>query len=340
MTQLNADFDIDTPIDHNFHQEETARLKRWEATLSDDYWAYRREWEERPQKRIVGDVPLHLDLEATSACNLLCTMCPRTEMMEQGTFWKVQAFEMDAYRRIIDEGAKAGLRSIKYNYLGEPLANPQLPDMVRYAKDAGLVDVMFNTNAALLTEERSRQLIDAGLDKLFFSFDSPNPEDYNRIRVGADYYEVLHNIRRFHEIREEMGSVTPFTRVSMVLMQENRDQWEAYRELFHPIVDAVAYVDYLDHSGMEKSDRTLVAVGSRQKKFCCPQLWQRMFVHPDGVVTPCCIDAAREMQMGNVFENSLAEIWQGEAYQNLRAMHADGHFEQSPTCANCPLARY
>jgi radical SAM protein with 4Fe4S-binding SPASM domain len=340
MNSERADFDIDVPVDHNFHQQANAKVLRWEATLPQKYWDYRQRWENDPKNRVLSKVPIHLDIEATSACNLRCIMCPRTDMIESGTFWKVQNFDLSLYRQLIDEGVEKGLCSLKFNYLGEPLMNPDLIEMIRYAKQAGVIDVMFNTNAALLTEEKSRQLIASGLDKLFFSFDSPRREDYNRIRIGADYDKVFENIKRFMAIRQEMNSIHPFTRVSMVLMKETEGVWEDFQAMFSPVVDAVAYVDYLDHAGQHNPERTLVPLGSRKSRFCCPQLWQRMFVHPDGVVTPCCIDSARDLEMGNVKQQSIEEIWLGERYQSLRELHAAGRFEESATCARCPLARY
>lgn len=340
MTDIRADFEVDTPIDQTFHQMANEKIRRWEATLPPEYWEYRRKWEEYPKNHIVGSFPIHLDIEATTACNLRCIMCPRTDMVEAGTFWKIEMFDFDTYKRLIDEGVQNGLCSIKYNYLGEPILNPRLVEMIEYAKQAGVLDVMFNTNAMRLDEELSRRLIASGLDKLFFSFDSPYRERYNQIRVGADYDQVLGNIRRFNEIREEVGAVKPFTRVSMVLMKETKDDWEAFRELFEPIVDAVAYVDYINHIGQNKPERMLIPLGSRKNKFCCPQLWQRMFVHPDGLVTVCCNDSIRRLQVGNIFEQSAQEIWLGEKYQRLRQLHASGHFDEIPTCASCPLGKY
>lgn len=340
VSDVRADFDVDTPIDHNFHQEPNEKIRRWEATRSPEYWEYRRKWEENPKNHIVESFPIHLDIEATNACNLKCVMCPRTTMVENGTFWKIQMFDFEVYKRLIDEGVQHGLCSVKFNYLGEPTLNPRLVDMIEYAKQAGVLDVMFNTNATRLDDELSRRLIASGLDKLFFSFDSPYRDKYNQIRVGTDYDAVLRNIKRFMEIREEMGSITPFTRVSMVRMKENWDEWDAFRELFEPIVDAVAWVDYLDHTGQNNPERMMIPLGRRNSKFCCPQLWQRMLVHPDGVVTVCCIDAARIMQVGNIFEQSAREIWLGEKYQRLRELHVTGRFEEIPICACCPLAKY
>jgi radical SAM protein with 4Fe4S-binding SPASM domain len=339
MTVTDAGLDLKTPINHTFHQIPSDRLQPWQSALPLAYWEYRRQWEENPKHHVVGAFPLHLDIEATSACNLKCIMCPRTDMVKDGTFWKIRMFDFDTYQRLIDEGVQHGLCSVKYNYLGEPLLNPRLIEMIEYAKQAGILDVMFNTNATRLDEQQSRRLIASGLDQLFFSFDSPYRDQYNRIRVGADFDNVFHNIKRFMEIRHELGSVKPLTRVSMVRMKDNEHEWEAFQELFQPIVDAVAYVDYVDHSSQDNPERMTIPYRTAEGEFCCPQLWQRMFVHPDGVVTVCCNDSARELQVGNIFAQSTQDIWLGEKYQHLRELHATGRFEEIPTCARCTFAQ-
>ena len=340
MSNSNTDNIIETPIDHNFHQLESRNTLKWEATLPFEYWEYRRKWREYPKDHFVDTFPIHLDIEATNACNLSCIMCPRTDNVKTNTFWKTQHFDFERYKQLIDEGIKEGLCSIKFNYLGEPLLNPKLIDMITYAKLAGVIDVMFNTNATLLTEKMSRRLVASGLDKLFFSFDSPFREKYNEIRKGADYDSVLANIRQFMTIRRALGSVKPFTRVSMVTMKDNQNENQAFQELFEPIVDAVAFVDYLDHSNQNNPERMIIPLETRKKKFCCPQLWQRMFVHPDGVVTVCCIDSDRNLTVGNVFEQTVKEIWLGKPYKNLRKLHKNGHHEQIQTCRDCPLTKY
>ncbi|RJP30167.1 MAG: radical SAM protein [Candidatus Omnitrophota bacterium] len=336
---MTTKYEVETKVDHNYHQLQGDKTSRWESALPPEYWEYRRKWQEYPQNHVVEKFPVHLDIEATSNCNLLCTMCPRTDMINDGTFWKVKNFDFELYARLVDEGAEKGLCSIKFNYLGEPLMNPRLAEMIRYAKDKGIVDVMFNTNASMLTERLAKQLIESGLDKLFFSFDSPYRDHYNQIRINADYDKVLRNIKRFMQIRDEMGSPKPFTRVSMVRMKENDEEWQAFKELFEPIVDAVAYVDYLDHNNQADTGKMLVKITELgEKKFCCPQLWQRMFVHPDGVVTVCCVDSARKLSVGRIDNKTVEEIWNGPEYQKLRDLHAAGRIDEIPICAKCPLA--
>lgn len=333
--------DIEIKVDHNFHLMNENKMKEWESRRGNKYIEYRKEWYNNPIINKLNQYPIHLDIEATSACNFECTMCPRTEMIENKKFWKIQNFNLDLYKKIIDDGVKKNLRSIKLQYLGEPLVNKKLVEMIKYAKEKGVVDVMFNTNASLLNEKKSIEIIKSGVDKVFFSFDSPYRERFNKIRVKGDFDEVLNNIKNFMRLKKELKSDKPITRVQMVLMKENKKEWNDFVKLFENIVDTIAYVDYLDHGNQKNhKNRGLVDLSSNKKPFCCPQLWQRMFIHPDGVVTPCCIDSNRELNLGNVNEKNIDEIWNGKEYNQLRKKHLDGKIHQISTCNNCPLAKY
>jgi radical SAM protein with 4Fe4S-binding SPASM domain len=338
---MNNQKKIEVSVDHNFHLKTQNIMDDWESRRTQAYKSYRKEWYNNPKNNILNDFPIHLDIEATSACNFLCTMCPRTEMIENKTFWKVENFDMKTYEKIVSDGVPLGLRSIKFQYLGEPLVNKNLVKMIKFAKKAGVVDVMFNTNASLLDEKKAEEIILSGVDKVFFSFDSPYREQFNKIRIKGDYDLVLKNIKNFMKIKKELKSDTPITRVQMVLMKDNEKEWEDFQKLFSNVVDTIAYIDYLDHGTQNQhKEKGVVKIGERKGKFCCPQLWQRMFVHPDGLVTPCCLDSSRELVMGNIKDNSITEIWKNKLYKNMREKHLAGKIDDIPTCRKCPLAKY
>ncbi len=60
----------------------TDRFDDYDRTFGKRFEEYRKKWFEYPQKRIVGEFPLHLDAESTYACNLKCAMCSRNFMTE------------------------------------------------------------------------------------------------------------------------------------------------------------------------------------------------------------------------------------------------------------------
>lgn len=328
--------EVIVPVDHNFLITPPVFSDGWnnfEDTRPPEYWEYRRLWHELPERQNVSDFPLHLDIDITNSCNLRCTMCPRTKLIEADKFWGVRMFDFDFYSEIISLGVEMGMCSVKYNMLGEPLMYPRIVDAVQVAHDLGVVDTIINTNACLLTKSTSKKLIEAGLHKLLFSFDSPYRKTYNSIRIGADYDKVLSNIRNFMTIREELGSVTPLTRASMVVMDENKEDTKEFVKLFSPIVDFIGWSTYMDHKWVDIKFKG-------NKRFCCPQLWQRMLVHADGVVSVCCLDQAhRKIKIGNVFETPIQDLWHGREYTKLRVFHSAGRIQELPICSKCPLAR-
>ena len=69
----------------------------------------------------------------------------------------------------------------------------------------------------------------------------------------------------------------------------------------------------------------------------CPFLGQEAWVAADGRFNPCCApDALRRTlgDFGNVNQESLYHIWQGDAYQGLRATYME-----KPLCQGCNMRR-
>ena len=326
---------IEVPINPTYHEVSNEKAREWEKQQSERYKVYRNKWTVNPKNFIVNDAPLHLDIEPTNACNLKCPMCPRTVLLNDentNSNFHIGSMNMNTFKRIIDEAVDIGVYSVKLNWLGEPLVHSNIVDMVAYAKEKGIIDVMFNTNAVLLTEDISRRLIEAGLDKIFFSFDSPLKEKYEQIRIGAKFEDTLNNIIGFTKIRTEMRKIHPLTRVSMVLMESNRGEYDEYIRIFQDIVDTVAYVEYRDPAGNEIDETKVYEQG-----FACSQLWQRMFIAWDGEVIPCCIDSQRESVMGNINKDTIKDIWNNEVYSKIRKLHKSGMCFEMDLCRKCAL---
>lgn len=303
-------------------------LMEWEQHRSPEYWEYRRKWTEYPQQGITPEFPLCLDIETTNVCNLDCVMCPRTVYIARGTYGPIGMMDFDTYRRIIDEGAKYGLPSVKLQYLGEPLAHPDVIKQVKYAKDAGVLDVMFNTNATLLTAEKAQGLLEAGIDAIFFSVDSIYPDKYNKIRIGADYDKVIANIMRFLELKKKGGHKKVHTRVSLTVMENDVEELIKFKDFWLDYVDVVGFGVYHDvnDDGIESP---------YNPNFTCSQPFQRMFIMWDGVCTPCCVDDHRSYRTGTVKNSPLYDIWHGKAYQRMREAQLTGRYNEIGICRKC-----
>ena len=329
------------PINQSYTEVKVSEhVSRWEQSQPKKYWEYRKKWEEYPKKQIVANFPLHLDIECTRKCNLRCPMCPRTIKIASGEKLVEGDMDFELFKKIVDEGSNNGLYAIKFSYLGEPLICRDLPKMITYAKKKGIIDTMFNTNGSLLSEETSKELIEAGLDKIFISFDSPNPEHYNKIRIGTNFDWVFENVKRLAALRKKMHSITPIIRVSMTVMQENKEEVLDYIKLWSPIVDLIGFGDYVNpaHKDKKAEERTITKI-KEHKNFVCSQLYQRLFIHWDGKIGLCCADYDASLNLGNARDVNIRDVWLGEKIKRIRDLHNQGKWEKVPLCKKCDLPR-
>jgi radical SAM protein with 4Fe4S-binding SPASM domain len=78
------------------------------------------------------------------------------------------------------------------------------------------------------------------------------------------------------------------------------------------------------------SSEASVSMGSRHRPICdCHQPWESLFVGPSGNVQPCCFTS---VQIGNLNEQSIDDVWNGSTMARLRRSIRDGHID--PVCRN------
>ena len=287
------------------------------------YLEYRRRWMENPRNFFVEDFPIHLDIEPSNRCNLQCIFCDKLPYLSPDEFGDM---EYGLYTKIIDEGSDKGLCSIKLSYRGEPLLHPRLPHMIAYARKKGILDVYFNTNAMLLTEAKSRALIEAGLSRISISVEGIDEVAYEQARIGARFDRIKRNVETLLNVREFMGVDFPRVRIQTVVLPEI--DLEEYTKYWSAYCDETAAIDYKE---AEKRDETLVA-----PDWACPQLWQRMTIEWDGRIMPCNNDDYRHLSPGNSSDMSVFKSWHAEVVRNARELHMQGRSHELPACNGCP----
>jgi MoaA/NifB/PqqE/SkfB family radical SAM enzyme len=155
-------------------------------------------------------------VEPTVECNLDCITCFRNAWNQPMGRMTEETFES------ILTGLKKmdPIPSVYFGGIGEPLFHPKTVDWIRQVKQLG-VKVELITNGTILTEKKSRQLIDAGLDVLWVSLDGATPETYADIRIGAELQTILNNLERFIKMRKGGHFPTPEIGIAFVAMQRN-----------------------------------------------------------------------------------------------------------------------
>lgn len=155
-------------------------------------------------------------IEPTVACNIDCITCFRNS-------WEQPIGRMDeeTFGHIL-----AGLRkldpipTIYFGGIGEPLFHNQTVEWVAKVKALG-GKVEMITNGILLTEKKTRQLVDAGLDMLWVSIDGATPQTYADVRIGAELPQIITNLRRLAKIRKGGHFPQPEIGIAFLAMERN-----------------------------------------------------------------------------------------------------------------------
>jgi len=288
----------------------------------------------------MGSNPLALIAEITHRCPLHCVYCSNPLEL---TSRKEELATAD-WLRVFSEAAALGVLHLHLTG-GEPLARPDLAELIAGARQARLYTNLI-TSGIGLSRERLGQLVEAGLDHIQLSFQDSSEGPANWI-AGARAH--AHKIELAGWIR---GHRIAFTTNLVVHRQniEHLDSMIAALEALHPDRMEIAHAQYYGWALQNRSallptraqlDRAVAVVAAAEERLrgkvridsvipdyharfpkACMGGWGRqlMLIDPAGRVLPChAAGVIPGMRFDNVREHSLDWIWQSsEAFQKFR----------------------
>jgi radical SAM protein with 4Fe4S-binding SPASM domain len=279
--------------------------------------------------------PLALWIEPTNKCNLKCLMCPNSIISQD----KLGFMDLKLYKKIIDE-SKSYISYVVLCISGESLLHPQLPKMIKYAKENG-VKTYLSTNATILTKKLSEHIIKSGLDWINFSFDGCTKEIYEKIRVNGNFEPTLNNVIDFLKIKKRLkSSIT--TELQILLLDKHGIA--NYKKNINKFKKN--FTDLPLESIQIRKPSTWGDVFSNTKKFIpkklsktfspCSYLWGSLGILWDGKVIACCSDFFGQNVFGNVKTETLKSIWNNQKIIEFRkAMINKTYLKYNPSCKNC-----
>jgi radical SAM protein with 4Fe4S-binding SPASM domain len=305
------------------------------------------------KKSVTPTGPFYINIEPTSYCNIRCQLCSYNYSRKPGYM------DLGLYEKIVDEAASLNIHEVAHFLAGEPLLHPELPYMIEYATVSGM-ESRLHTNGMLLTEEKSRQLLDAGLAFLGVSFDGEDAETYNDMRRGADFDQVVENIRTFLRLKAERGTVTPHVTLKIVKKEAepaaavNGDGHhgsgdgygrgsmeggelcvsEHFRRRFDGLpVDVIKVIH--PHAWRGEVKHVVPQVTTGDYYYPCMVLWGTMSIGWDGRVVGCAADLNGHDILGDLNRESIMDIWNSDRLQHYRDKHANGRYQELDLCREC-----
>lgn len=307
--------------------------------------------------------PRAIELEVTTRCNLRCTICEHTYWDEDG-----QDLTYDQFRHIVDQFPD--LAWIGITGIGEQFLNRDFMRMLGYLKARGVFVEFFN-GAHMLTEERSRSLVEMGVDKIWISMEGATAETYERARVGASFQKVVSNITNLFRIKKQQESAVPEVWFHYIITTENIAETPDFVDLVadmssesrnyatlifwtsllhFPEVEEM-YVREIAPEVKAEVERRAAARGiysnwnqntTALKSVRNCTRWTEPFILASGHVQPCCaINEAnrrpyqRETAFANLLEEDFRDVWYSGRYQEFLETIRQGQLPRP--CKHCRL---
>ncbi len=313
--------------------------------------------------RVYGQ-PKHVQIEITTHCNFHCPMCSRTVWDNHNFLKNPKHMAFQDFKKIVLKLPYC--ESINLQGAGESLLNPDLVNMVRFCKKNSIRTCLI-TNASVLSEQLGRNLILSGLGEIYFSLDSADAKLFRKIRVGAEFSKVIHNIRRFVKLKSQLNSKTPFIGVRVSVFKENIYEIPRILELVNHLGIRHATLKNMIKTStwptpinvLSKKQRSLLKkcqnygrnlgmhvhiafppliTGSEKKRVRCWKAWKSVYITVDGGVLPCCLfPNGRRAVYGNILKQDFKEIWNNAMYKSLRERLKNRNLY--PLCEICAWTR-
>jgi molybdenum cofactor biosynthesis enzyme MoaA len=277
--------------------------------------------------------PDHVQIQTITGCNAHCLFCPNGKTQRRIPLGR--RMDEDLYRSLIDQCLAFGIRRYSLYLMNEPLLDRQLAERIAYlsARKKKPQYVKVTSHGGLLTEKMAKGLLDSGLDKLKISVQSLNPDTYWKImRLPLD--KTLRNIDRFLELKTQGHYKRPRLQIVMVdsnlthaEISSNQQYWQQRGIEF--------YVEPVENRANQKNIRQTVLGSEKLRSFTwCRRLMEQIYVLYDGRMVQCCADWEQFSIMGDLTQESLADIWYGPHYQNYRERFAAGEIK-GMICGEC-----
>lgn len=274
-------------------------------------------------------VPTVYTLELIAECNHKCIGCGNVFSRH------LEFLGVEAWERII-ERLKPNIYSVRITG-GECTLHPDFAQIIRCVDDLGVPFVIF-TNGRWVNPDATIELFAScdNLDGLLISLHGKDAHSYRAFVVTDSFDIVVKNIRQATEagIRVETNTI---------LLRSNHEDLEEIAELgFSLGAQSVAFSRYygnplpglqLTKSELKQAMQKISEMRNRDERIvfnnCVPMCFTDINIPTKGCTsgfTHCTIDPCGNVRpcthapvvLGNIFEQSIEEIWQSETLQLWR----------------------
>lgn len=284
-------------------------------------------------------------IEITNQCNLSCTFCPKTKRAA-----KVMSF--DDFKKVIEK-TKAQGDNFYLHVMGEPTSHPQFREILEFCSVNG-VKVNITTNGTLLHKvgddivANKVRMVSISLHSFEANILNSNMQsyldkiiDFCKKTVGSG---ISVELRLWNFDKE---SIYDKNKLNGQIVDYLVKSLELDFDLEQAISDKFADMDNSNSRKFNIKLKDKIYLGMAQhfdwpdinkRETCdrgfCYGLRNQIAILSNGDVVPCCLDSEGNIVLGNIFEQSLQEIFESERAQKIYTGFTN-YRAVEPLCKTC-----
>lgn len=295
------------------------------------------------KKPIQWGMPLSMEIEPTTSCNLRCPQCPsglREFTRDTGML------DLNLYKKILDEIHPELVWLILY-FQGEPFLNKNFLEFVKYAATKNVYTAT-SSNAHYFTDEMAKATVQSGLDRLIISIDGTSQDTYGKYRIGGKIEKVIEGTQNLLKWKKELGVKTPHIIWQFIAFKHNEHQIPEIKKLAKEIgvdelgIKTAQIYDYQtsdefipENEKLSRYSKTDDGYKIKNKLLNqCWRMWRGSVITWDGLVVPCCFDKDATHRFENVSKQTFKDVWKGEQYNSFRNAILKSR-KEIDICTNC-----
>ncbi|NIZ46631.1 spiro-SPASM protein [Entomospira nematocerorum] len=269
-------------------------------------------------------LPAYYNFQISSDCPQKCLYCPYPTMK---TFNNHYMIDVSSFTLLLDKiVAFSGEAIIGLSLLGEPSLHPEFPHIMKSVLAHPSLKLHIETSGIGWKEESLTTLteLDPTRFSLIVSLDGHNSHEYKQVR-GDQFSEVQQFIDKILQIESLKNSIW----IQRMRINELEDGLQLFYQTMKKRHPQLIIQKYHDYAGT--LDKNLQIDLSPIHRHPCWALKREISIYPDGTIHLCRVDIYAQHILGNIYHNTLEEIWHN--IQEIFLQHANHIYP--PICQNC-----
>jgi radical SAM protein with 4Fe4S-binding SPASM domain len=280
------------------------------------------------------DFPRRVLFEMTSRCNFLCRMCPQQDLKRP----KMDV-SYEVYKRVIDEIDNFGIEGLWTYQFGEPLLHPKFNEITNYISSKNNLGVIWvSTNGEYLNEEKINCILDSKIDYVNYSVNSVTEETYSTVVLTPNKFRTItQNLEKLFKIRNSSKThknTKPFIRCQMIEQETTKHEIDDFIKKYYVNADIVS-INMLEHINIKNNSFGFEQRNRKPLKSCMRVQRNDCFIWSNGDVTLCDAAYNGEIYLGNINNQSLYDIWNGDIRKKIKKLNTEGGMSEIEFCRNC-----